>query len=190
MNEQANMREPILRPALTVFAALTLICGGAYTATVTGIAQICFPAQAYGSVVEIHEKDGCVKSYGSALLGQEFTKPEYLIGRPLGATNLSPTGAKQRELVAARVAKWRTIDPENAAPIPADLVTASGSGVDPYVSPEAAEYQVARIARARGIDASAVRSIVSKRTNGKFLGIFGEPAVNVLEVNLALDGAM
>lgn len=179
-----------MKPAVIAFAALTVICGIAYTATVTGIAGFFFPAQANGSVIEIRAKDGRVKACGSALLGQEFTRPEYMIGRPLGATNLSPTGTKQRELVEARVAKWHALDPENAAPIPTDLVTASGSGVDPHVSPEAAEYQVARIAKARGIDATAVRSIVSKHTNGRFLGIFGAPAVNVLEVNLALDGAL
>lgn len=180
----------IVRPALVAFAALTVICGVAYTAAVTGIAQLCFPSQSNGSVVSAAGKDGSTKACGSALLGQEFTKPEYLIGRTLGATNLSPTGKKQRELVEGRVAKWRALDPENVAPILADLVTASGSGVDPNISPEAAEYQVARIAKARGIEVETVRSIIAKRTNGRFLGIFGEPAVNVLEVNLALDGTM
>lgn len=189
MRELNKDRISIVRPALVAFVALTVICGVAYTAAVTGIAQLCFPTQSNGSVISVTGKDGA-KAYGSALLGQEFTKPEYLIGRPLGATNLSPTGQKQRDLVEARVAKWHALDPENAAPIPADLVTASGSGVDPYVSPEAAEYQAARIAKARGIEETTVRSIIGKRTNGRFLGIFGEPAVNVLEVNLALDGAM
>ena len=108
----------------------------------------------------------------------------------MGASNLSPTSRKQKTLIQERVDRWHAIDPENNADIPADLVTESGSGVDPYISLEAAEYQVSRIARARGMQEASVRAIISVHANGRFLGIFGEPCVNVLEVNLALDGLL
>lgn len=178
----------ILRPALVCFAVMTLLCGVLYTAAITGIAQLAFPTQANGSVISVANADGTVQKVGSALIGQDFTKPAYLIGRPSGVSNLSPTSEEQTALVQARIDWWHAFDPENKADIPADLVTASGSGVDPNISPEAADYQVARIARERGISESDVRSIIGKCTTGRLLGIFGEPAVNVLEVNLALDG--
>ena len=154
----------------------------------TGIAQAVFPSQANGSIITVTLKDGTRKEYGSALIAQEFTKPEYLIGRPLGVTNLNPVSAGEKSKVQERVDWWHAFDPSNTALLPLDLVTASGSGVDPNVSPVAAEFQVARIAKARGISEDAVRAVISKYTTGKLLGFWGEQAVNVLKVNLALDG--
>ena len=180
----------ILKPAFICFAVMTVLCGILYTAAVTGIAQLIFPHQANGSVITVTLKDGTKKDYGSELIAQAFTKPEYLIGRPMGTTNLSPVSDKQKALVRARIDWWHAFDPENTADIPMDLVTASGSGVDPHITPEAAEFQVRHIAKARGISEDAVRGIVSKYTSGRFLGLFGEPAVNVLQVNLALDGLL
>ena len=183
-----NMALKSMRPALVAFVALTALCGGLYTAGVTGIAQAFFPEKANGSILTVTARDGTKRNVGSALIAQDFSKPEYLIGRPLGTTNLSPDSEKQRALVQERIARWHALDPANAADIPMDLVTASGSGVDPNVSPEAAEYQVGRIALERGLSAEKVREVIAKYTKGRFLGIFGEPSVNVLEVNLALDG--
>lgn len=180
----------ILRPALVCFAVLTLLCGVVYTAAVTGVAQLLFPGQANGSVISVAQADGTVEMVGSALIAQDFTKPEYLIGRPGGMSNLSPTSEEQAALVQERIDWWHSFDPDNAGDIPADLVTASGSGVDPNISPEAAEYQVARIARERGMSESDVRAIIEINTNGRLLGVFGEPVVNVLKVNLALDGLL
>jgi len=179
-----------IRPAAVSFLLFTILLGLAYTATVTGIARMFFSDNANGSVITVRLKNGEQVSYGSELLAQRFTKPEYLIGRPLGATNLSPTGARERELVAERVEAWHALDPDNRAPIPADLVTASGSGADPYVSPEGAEYQVSRIARSRGISKDEVRLAIKRNTAGRFLGVFGEARVNVLRVNLTLDGLL
>jgi potassium-transporting ATPase KdpC subunit len=180
----------ILKTALTCFGIMTILCGMFYTATVTGIAQLIFPRQANGSIITTTLKDGSQKEYGSALIAQEFTTPEYLIGRPMGATNLSPVGKEQEVLVKKRVAWWHSLEPDNTEKIPMDLVTASGSGVDPNISPEAAEYQVVRIAGERNISKEAVRAIIEKHTTGRFLGICGEPTVNVLSVNLALDGLL
>ena len=180
----------VFKPALLCFGLLTLLCGVVYTAAVTGVAQLFFPDEANGSVITVTLKDGSKKEYGSRLIAQEFTKPEYLIGRPLGTTNLSPTSAEQKALVQERIDWWHAFDPSNAAEIPLDLVTASGSGVDPHITPEAAEYQVRRIAGVRGIEEEAVRNVIRDYTKGRFLGVFGERAVNVLEVNLALDGLL
>jgi K+-transporting ATPase ATPase C chain len=177
-----------VKPALILFGIMTLLCGVIYPAVVTGIAQWWFPSQANGSVLAVTLKDGTVVSYGSELIAQQFTRPGYLIGRPMGATNLSPVSQKQAALVQERIAWWRALDPENTWDIPMDLVTASGSGVDPNISPEAAEYQVRRIAKARGIPEDTVRGMIAKYTTGRFLGFLGEPAVNALKVNLALDG--
>jgi potassium-transporting ATPase KdpC subunit len=177
-----------LRPVLVCFLVLTVLCGVIYPGAVTVIAQAAFPAQAGGSIITVALKDGTKKEYGSALIAQEFTKPEYLIGRPLGATNLNPVSAEQKAKVQERIDWWHAFDPSNKADIPMDLVTASGSGVDPNISPAAAAYQAARIAGARGISEAAVKAVISKYTSGKFLGFWGEPAVNVLKVNLALDG--
>ena len=177
-----------VKPALMVFLALTILTGVIYPAVVTGLAQWWFPGQANGSAIQGKQADGSEVFYGSRLLAQPFTSPRYLIGRPAGVSNLSPVGGIERDLVAQRVAAWRGLDPGNTRDIPMDLVTASGSGVDPNISPEAAEYQVARIAKARGVPEDAVRAIVQKYTTGRLLGFIGEPAVNVLMVNLALDG--
>ncbi|MEN6636358.1 MAG: potassium-transporting ATPase subunit C [Clostridiaceae bacterium] len=180
----------ILRPALVCFAAMTLLCGVLYTGLVTGAAQLLFPTQANGSVISVVKSDGASQDVGSALIAQDFTKPEYLIGRPAGVSNLSPTSEAQAALLQAHMDWWHSFDPENKADIPADLISASGSGVDPNISPEAAEYQVARIAKARGISESEVRAAIEANTTGQLLGIFGEPAVNVLNVNLTLDGLL
>ncbi len=176
-----------LKAALLCFALMTIVCGVLYTAAVTGIAQLVFPDQAKGSIATVTLKDGTQKEYGSELIAQEFTKPEYLIGRPAGVTNLSPVGKEQEKLVQERIRWWRDLDPENTADIPMDLVTASGSGVDPNISPEAAEFQVSRIAKARDMSENEVRDIIKRHTAGRFLGFWGEPAVNVLKVNLSLD---
>jgi K+-transporting ATPase ATPase C chain len=180
----------MLKPALVSFAVMTILCGVIYTAAVTGIAQLFFPYQANGSVITITLKDGTQKDYGSELIAQAFLKPEYLIGRPMGTTNLSPVSQEQKALVASRIAWWREFDPDKTKDIPMDLVTASGSGVDPHITPEAAEFQVTRIAKAREMTEDAVRAIIKEYSTGRFLGIFGEPAVNVLQVNLAFDGVL
>ena len=180
----------LLRPALVCFAVMTLLCGVLYTAAVTGVAQVAFPAQANGSVISVASTDGTTNAVGSALIAQDFTQPKYMIGRPGGVSNLSPTSREQAALIQERVDWWQHFDPENTADIPADLLTASGSGVDPNISPEAAEYQVTRIATARGITESDVRSIIGTYTTPRPLGVFGEPVVNVLNVNLALDGLL
>lgn len=180
----------VMRQALLSFAALTFLCGIAYTGAVTVIAQSLFREKADGSIVSIRMKDGTVRDFGSALIGQEFTGPEYLIGRPAGTSNLSPAGLKEKELIRERVARWHTLDPDNTDLIPADLVTASGSGVDPYISPEAAEYQVHRLAVLRGMKESDIRSVIAAFTSARFLGVFGDPGVNALKVNLALDGLL
>ena len=180
----------ILRPALVCFAVMTLLCGVIYTAAVTGVAQLIFPAQANGSVISVAHADGSTVQVGSELIAQDFTEPKYLIGRPSGVTNLSPTSDEQTALVQERIDWWHNFDPANTAEIPADLVTASGSGVDPNISPAAAEYQVARIATERGMTQDEVRAVIETYTTDRLLGIFGEPTVNVLKVNLALDGLL
>lgn len=179
-----------LRPAVLCFIMMTILCGVMYPGVVTGIAQIAFPEQANGSIITITLKDGTTRDFGSAFIEQEFTKPKYLIGRPMGTTNLSPVSEKQKQLVQQRIDWWHSLDPENKTDIPMDLVTASGSGVDPHITPEAAEYQVARIAKVRGISEDAVREIISQYTTGRFLSFWGEPAVNTLKTNLALDGLL
>ncbi|HZW48744.1 MAG TPA: K(+)-transporting ATPase subunit C [Bacillota bacterium] len=186
------MRETarLLRPAFFSFLILTLLCGVIYPGFVTVAGQLFYPSQANGSIITVTLQDGTKKTYGSELIAQEFTKPEYLIGRPSGTSNLSPVSEKQEKLVKERIEWWHQFDPDNLANIPMDLVTASGSGVDPNISPQAAEYQVARIAKARGISEKTTREIIVKYTTGKFLGIWGEEAVNVLKVNLALDGLL
>ena len=154
----------------------TLICGVIYPAAVTGIAQLCFNDKANGSLLP--------GGTGSELIGQQFTEAKYLIGRPQGVTNLSTVSVAYKELIARRTA-W--LDSENTAPVPAMLLTSSGSGVDPYISPEAAEYQVSRIAKARGLKEQVIEEIIQRHTAKKLLGLFGEDGVNVLLVNLSLD---
>jgi len=184
-----------LRPALMSLILLTFITGVAYPLLVTGIAQLVFPFQANGSLVV---RDG--KVVGSALIGQPFDDPKYFWGRPsatspygynAGASsgsNLSPTNPAQISAVQGRVDVLRAADPDNKAPIPVDLVTASGSGLDPHISPGAALYQVPRVARERKLSPDAVRALVERHTEGRQLGFLGEPRVNVLALNLALDG--
>lgn len=178
----------VLRPAFMSLLIMTIICGIIYPGIVTGFAQTVFPNKANGSIITVKMKDGTKQNYGSELIAQEFSKPEYLIGRPMGITNLNPTGDAEKKLVQTRVDWIHSIDKENKAEIPMDLVTASGSGVDPNISPAAAEYQVKRIARIRGVSEASVRNVINQYTKGRFLGFFGEAAVNVLQVNLALDG--
>lgn len=179
-----------LRPAAVCLLVFTVLCGILYTGAVTGIAQLIFPKESNGSIITVILKDGTKKEIGSELIAQEFTKSEYLIGRPSGTSNLSPVGEKQKKLIEERVNWWHEFDPNNKADIPADLITASGSGVDPNISPEAAEYQISRIAKARNMNEDIVRDIIEKYTASRFLGFWGEHAVNVLKVNLALDGLL
>lgn len=196
--------EQILPKAAVIFLVFTLICGVLYTGVVTGLAQLIFPKQANGSIIEV---DG--KRYGCELLGQQYTDESHLWGRIMNIdvstytdengkvvmyaapSNLSPASEEYGELVAQRVEKLRAANPDmDETAIPVDLVTGSGSGLDPHISPAAAEYQVARIAHARNLSEDEVRSIIEKCTEGRFLGVFGEETVNVLEVNLVLDGVL
>ena len=184
-----------LRTALVLLALLTLVTGVAYPIAVTAIAQVVFPHQANGSLIV---KDG--KAVGSTLIGQPFDDPRYFWSRPSATTpfadnagsssgsNLSPTNPDLVKTVQGRVDALRAADPGNTAPVPVDLVTASGSGLDPHISPAAALYQVPRVARVRGLSPEAVRLLVERHTEGRWLGLLGEPRVNVLALNLALDG--
>ena len=183
-----NRKSSIFRPVIICFLLFTILCGIIYPAVVTGIAQAVFPKQANGSIITVTLKDGTKKEYGSALIAQEFTNAKYMIGRPCGVTNLSPVSKEEKALVDKRISWLHSIDPKNKANIPSDLVTASGSGVDPNISPNAAKYQVARIAKERNISEATINNLINKYTIGRFLGFWGEPAVNVLKVNLALDG--
>ena len=183
-----------LRSALMMFFILTILTGVAYPLAVTAIAQLLFPHQANGSLIY---KDG--KPIGSTLIGQPFDDPKYFWGRPSATapfpynaaassgSNLGPTNPALIETVKTRVAALKAADPRNDAPVPVDLVTASGSGLDPHISPAAAEYQVRRVARARGREEAFVRTLVSQHTEGRQLGMLGERRVNVLALNLALD---
>ncbi|HEX5327953.1 MAG TPA: potassium-transporting ATPase subunit KdpC [Acetobacteraceae bacterium] len=182
------------RPAIGLLVCFTLLTGVAYPLLVTGLAQALFPRRANGSLI-VH--DGRVA--GSALIGQPFGDPAYFWGRPSatapfpynaassGGSNLGPTNPALVAAVKARVAALRAADPGNTAPVPADLVTTSASGLDPDISPAAADYQVQRVARARGLAPEVVRRLVAEHTKPRQLGIFGEPRVNVLQLNLALD---
>lgn len=184
----------LFRPALTLFVLLSVITGLIYPLLVTRISQALFPAQAAGSLIL---RDG--KPVGSRLIGQNFTDPKYFWSRPSatspqpynaaasGGSNLGPLNPALQEAVAVRVKTLREADSGNTALVPVDLVTASASGLDPQISPAAANYQAARVARVRGLPLDAVQTLVAQQTNGRQWGVFGEPRVNVLELNLALD---
>jgi K+-transporting ATPase ATPase C chain len=183
-----------LRPALVIFALLTVITGLVYPGVVTLIGKSFFADQAEGSVIE---RDG--KAIGSRLLGQAFTAPKYFWSRPSATapqpnnaaissgSNLATTNPNLETAVRDRIVALRVADPDNTRPVPVDLVTASASGLDPHISPAAAEYQVSRVSRVRGLDEGVVRRLVAAATEGRAFGLLGEPRVNVLELNLALD---
>jgi len=184
-----------LKPAIMSLVLLTLITGVAYPLVVTAIAQLVFPGPANGSLII---KDG--QAVGSVLIGQPFDDPKYFWSRPSATSpfadnagnsagsNLGPTNPDLVKAVQGRIDALRAADPGNTALIPVDLVTASGSGLDPHISPAGARYQVPRVAKARGLDEARVRDLVAQYTEGRQWGIFGEPRVNVLRLNLALDG--
>ena len=192
-----------IRPAIVFVVALTIITGLAYPLAITGIAEVAFPRQAQGSLIE---KDG--KVIGSALIGQQFATDKYFHGRPSATnapdpkdatktidapynaansmgSNLGPTSKALAERMKRDVEKLKAENPK--APVPVDLVTASGSGLDPDISPDAAYFQVPRVARARGLAEDRIRGLVESQTRGRWFGLLGEPRVNVLELNLALD---
>lgn len=190
--------------AAGIFLVFTLLCGVLYTAIVTGLAQLFFPEQANGSVIEI---DG--KKYGSELLGQQYTDEGHMWGRIMNIdvstfqdengnrllyaqpSNISSASGEFEGLVAERVEMLREANPDmEESEVPVELVTCSGSGLDPHISPAAAQYQVARIAKANDMSEEEVERIIEKCTKGRFLGIFGEETVNVLKVNLMLDGIL
>lgn len=185
-----------IRAAVTLVGILSLLCGIAYPLAITIVATIWAPESAQGSLLV---RDGVV--VGSSLIGQSFESPAYFFGRPSatpsfpydaslsGGSNLGPTNPELVAAVRARIALLRAVDPGNHAPIPVDLVTSSGSGLDPHISLAAAEYQLPRVARARGVDEERVRELVLRQARGRSLGVLGEPHVNVLLLNLALDEA-
>lgn len=191
----------VFKNALVIFLIFTLLCGVIYTAVITGLAQLIFPEKANGSIIEV---DGI--KYGSELLAQQYTDDGHMWGRIMnldtttykdkngktlvysGPSNLSPESDEYKALVDERVKKIKNADPDMGdTKIPEDLVTCSGSGLDPHISPAAAKYQVKRISKASGKSEDEINSIIDKCTDGKFLGIFGEKTVNVLKVNLMID---
>lgn len=184
----------LLRPALTLFIVLSIVTGLLYPLLVTGVAQTAFPHQANGSLIT---QGG--KAVGSELIGQAFTEPGHFWGRPSattpmpynasasGGSNLGPTNPALTDAVKARIEALRAADPGNTRPVPVDLVTASASGLDPQISPAAADYQAARVAKARGLPLAQVQALVQQHTESPWLGVLGEPRVNVLALNLALE---
>jgi len=189
------MLRATIRPAVVLFVAMTFSTGLVYPLVVTALAKIAFPQQAAGSLIEKDEK-----VIGSKLIGQNFTSPHYFWGRPSATgpypynaaassgSNLGPLNPALIDAVKARVEALHAADPANQLPVPVDLVTASASGLDPHISVAAAIYQVSRVANARGLSADSVQALVEKYTQGSLLGFLGEPRVNVLQLNLALDG--
>ena len=183
-----------IKIAILATIVLTILFGLAYPLVFTGLAQVLFPHQANGSLVTVNGKVA-----GSELIGQSFTKPEYFHGRPSAAgnngydaanssgSNLGPTNQKLVDRVKADVQKFRAENPDYTGPIPADLLTSSASGLDPHISPASAEAQVARVAKARGVTPDRIAELVAKHTDGRQWGIFGEPRVNVLLLNIDLD---
>ncbi|MBV8124489.1 MAG: potassium-transporting ATPase subunit KdpC [Burkholderiaceae bacterium] len=184
----------LIRPALVIFALISVLTGLIYPAVVTGLAQALFPRQAAGSLIE---REGQV--VGSALIGQNFSEPRYFWGRPSATSpqsdnaanssgsNQGPTNPALVDAVKGRIAALREADPGNSAPVPADLVTASASGLDPEITIAAAQYQAARVARVRGLSVEQVQQLIAENTQGRDLAMLGEPRVNVLRLNLALD---
>jgi potassium-transporting ATPase KdpC subunit len=182
------------RPALVMLIVMTAITGAIYPAAVTAIAQLIFREQANGSLIE---QEG--KVVGSALIGQPFSDPKHFWSRPSATSpypynassssgsNLGPLNSALTDAVTGHIKALHDADPDNKATVPVDLVTASGSGLDPHITPAAAEYQVARVAKARGLDPAKVKALVAEFTEGRQLGFLGEPRVNVLRLNLALD---
>lgn len=183
-----------LRPALMILLILILITGLLYPLTVSGLAQLFFPHQANGSLIKRENK-----IVGSELIGQYFDAPRYFWGRPSATapfpynaaasagSNLGPTNPALDNAVKVRIAALKASDPDNHIPLPVDLATASGSGLDPHISPAAAAYQAQRVARVRGLDEAVVRRLVAQHTEGRQFGFLGERRVNVLALNLALD---
>lgn len=192
----AAVAKTLVRPAVSLFVLLSVVTGLLYPAAVTGVAQLAFPAAANGSLIV---KEG--KPVGSELIGQNFTEPKYFWGRPsatspqpynAGASsgsNQGPLNPALADAVKGRAEALRSADPGNTRPVPIDLVTASASGLDPHISPAAADYQADRVARERKLDPRQVRELVARHTEGRDLGVFGEPRVHVLRLNLALDAA-
>jgi K+-transporting ATPase ATPase C chain len=190
--EETEMSE--LRSALVLFALLTLLTGVIYPLVVTGVGQASFNRQVNGSQIRVGER-----VVGSRLLGQTFSSPKYFWSRPSATSpqpynggvssgsNQGPINPALESAVKDRIAALRAADPTNTAPVPVDLVTASASGLDPHISPAAAEYQVARVARERNTSVEQVRKLVAQATEGRQFGVLGEPRVNVLELNLLLD---
>lgn len=193
-NSLKNIMLQSLRPALVLFVILTIITGVAYPLVTTGIGQWLLPKEASGSLIE---KDG--KVIGSTLIGQNFTEPQYFWSRPSATgpypnnaaassgSNLGPLNPALADAVKARVAALKAADPDNALPVPVDLVTTSASGLDPDISPAAAIYQVSRVAKVRNLSVDDVQALVDENTKGRQWGVFGEPRVNVLMLNIALD---
>jgi K+-transporting ATPase ATPase C chain len=185
----------LIRQSVLILIALSVLTGLAYPLLVTGAAQVLFPRVANGSLIE---REG--KPVGSSLIGQGFSDPKYFWSRPSATapfadnpaassgSNLGPDNPALADAVKQRIVVLRAADPGNAAPVPIDLVTASGSGLDPHISPAAANYQIARVARVRGLGVAQVGEFVARATEGRQLGVMGEPRVNVLMLNLALDG--
>jgi K+-transporting ATPase ATPase C chain len=187
----------LIRPTVMLFLLLSVVTGIAYPLLVTGVAKVVFPAQAGGSLIV--DKSG--KPVGSSLVGQSFTDPKHFWGRPsatspmpynaAGSTgsNLGPLNPALLDSVKSRVQALKAADPGNTAPVPIDLVTASGSGLDPHISVAAAEYQAARVARSRDLPLDVVKAAIARHTEGRLFGLLGEERVNVLELNLDLDGS-